>query len=117
MTKSPENIHPNCEPVIWRGKVYLSQKLVAKAAGVVPGTVACHLLRHGHLENLGIGRGRHCNHARTASKPIGTWPSQAALARAAGIKPKALNKWVRHGKSEKILLAMMRADATRRADQ
>lgn len=45
-------------PCEWNGTRYRSQAECAQAAGVSFKTVSDHLNRNGHLERLGIGKGR-----------------------------------------------------------
>jgi len=105
---------------LWRRQTYLGQEAVALAAGVAPQTVADHLRVHGNLDRLGVGRGRHTSHAAPASKPISDgsteYPSIAAMARAAGVRPKTAQNWVRSGKADRLLAALMAADARKTAD-
>ena len=104
---------------LWRDQTYLGQDAVALAAGVAPQTVADHLRVHGNLDRLGVGRGRHASHKAPASKPISDgsteYPSIAAMARAAGVRPKTAQKWVRNGQRDRLLAALMAADARKTA--
>ena len=68
---------------IWKGQIYYGAKAVAEAAGVCPATVSVHLSRHGHLDNLGIGRGR--RPPRNLVWQGKTYPSVKELAKAAGV--------------------------------
>ena len=68
---------------IWKGQIYYGAKAVAEAAGVCPATVSVHLSRHGHLDNLGIGRGR--RPPRNLVWQGKTYTSVKDLAKAAGV--------------------------------
>ncbi|WP_191569080.1 hypothetical protein [Paracoccus yeei] len=70
-------------PYEWNGHIYHGIKAVAQAAGVCPTTVSCHLLRHGHLDNLGIGRGKRA--PRNMVWHDKTYPSVKSVAEAAGV--------------------------------
>lgn len=70
-------------PYIWNGQIYYGAKAVAEAAGVCPPTVSCHLMRHGHLDNLGIGRGK--REPRNLVWQGKTYTSVKELAKAAGV--------------------------------
>jgi len=100
---------------LWRDQTYIGQEAVALAAGVAPQTVADHLRVHGNLDRLGIGRGRHGNYAAQAAKPLTvgpcSYPSIAAFARAVGLKPKCVQRWVRNGRADRLMAAHMAADA------
>jgi len=103
---------------LWRGKTYTGQRAVAEAAGVAEGTVSSHLRTHGHLDRLGLGRGRHGNSRPPRTRPIRiagrSWPSIAAFARSVGMSPRTAQKAVRAGRGDKLLAALMTADAKRR---
>lgn len=104
---------------LWRDQTYIGQKAVALAAGVAPKTVAGHLRAHGNLDRLGVGRGRHASHAAPLSKPISDgrtqYPSIAAMARAAGVRPRTAQRWVRDGKHDRLMAALMAVDARKTA--
>ena len=70
-------------PYEWNGHIYHGIKAVAQAAGVCPPTVSSHLLRHGHLDNLGIGRGKRA--PRNMVWQGKTYTSVKELAMAAGV--------------------------------
>jgi len=103
---------------LWRGKTYIGQRAVAEAAGVAEGTVSSHLRTHGHLDRMGIGRGRHGNSRPPRCRPVciagRSYPSIAAFARSVGITPKVAYRAVRTGRGDKLLTALMAADAKRR---
>ena len=67
----------------WNGHIYHGVVAVAQAAGVCPPTVSCHLMRHGHLDNLGIGRGH--RPPRNLVWQGKTYTSVKELAKAAGV--------------------------------
>ena len=67
----------------WNGHIYHGVEAVAQAAGVCPPTVSCHLMRHGHLDNLGIGRGKRA--LRNLVWQGKTYTSVKAVAEAAGV--------------------------------
>ena len=107
-------------PYLWRGQTYLGQEAVAAAAGRAQNTVSSHLRRYGNLDRLGVGSG--------GSKPgqldpaiLGhpvrkfgrCWPSQRALARDAGRALTTVRGWLRHGHDDRLLAALMAADARR----
>lgn len=112
---------PAPTPYLWRGKTYLGQSAVARAAGVHQSTIHYHLTRHGHLDYLGIGTGRHQNH-RPPSRPIRVgrreWPSIAALARHLDKPPRILYRWLRDNRHERLLKELILADEkTRQRDR
>ena len=83
-------------PYEWNGHIYHGIKAVAQAAGVCPTTVSCHLLRHGHLDNLGIGRGKRA--PRNMVWHDKTYPSVKSVAEAAGVCPATVSVHLsRHG--------------------
>ncbi|HUH39358.1 MAG TPA: hypothetical protein VL024_00665 [Castellaniella sp.] len=105
---------------LWRGKTYIGQEVVARAAGVTGPTVAAHLSRYGNLDLLGVGRGNHGKQRATASRPITIggreYPSIKDCALAHGIRPGTAQRWVRDGRHDRLLAALMAADARKTAD-
>lgn len=103
---------------LWRGRTYVGQRAVAEAAGVAEGTVSSHLRTHGHLDQLGIGRGRHGNSRPPQTRPVCIgwryWPSITAFAKSVGMNPRTAMKAVRAGRGDKLLVALMAADAEMR---
>ena len=104
---------------LWRGRTYIGQRAVAEAAGVAVATVSSHLRDHGHLDRLGTGRGTHGGARPSHSRPVciggRSWPSISAFARSIGITPRYAQKAIREGRTDKLLAALMAADARRAA--
>lgn len=102
---------------LWRGQTYIGQRAVAEAAGVAECTVSYHLITNGHLDRLGTGRGGRGK--LPTVKPFHmagrSWPSIAAFARSVGMSQKTAQKAARAGRGDKLLAALMTADAKRRA--
>ena len=99
----------------WQGRNYLGLKAVAEAAGVTQRTVSHHLTKHGSLDRLGQGPGRYPgsgdNLRRTRSKPIAGFPSIRAFADHVGVARQTAELWIREGKADRILAALMAAQA------
>ena len=98
--------------VAHKGKRYPSQAAAARALGVSERTIAYHLERYGHLDNLGKKMRRP---DRETGKPvcIGTrsWPSRAAFGRYVGVTPDAARNWFERGDMQRIIAALMKADS------
>lgn len=75
-------------PVDVRGVIYDSAAHVSEALGVTASNVY-DLVNKGRADQIGIGRGRHGNHARAASKRFAIggfeWPSMRAASLALGL--------------------------------
>ena len=103
---------PKLQPYSWRGQIYMGQDAVAAAAGVGVTVVRYHLTRHGHLDFLGVGRGGNpASHNNATGKPFQGYPSRAAAAQAIGVGKSTLTEWIRDGKADRILAALMAAQA------
>lgn len=103
---------------LWRGKTYIGQRAVAKAAGVSRHVVSYHLWRNGHLDNLGIGHvsGWPAGGNRRAVSKFGReWPSIAALAREIGRPVQTVQRWIAQANDDRLLAALMAADARKTA--
>jgi len=106
---------------LWRDQTYIGQEAVALAAGVAVQTVQYHLLHHGNLDRLGVGH--QCNwpkDGRGARKcPVAKfgreWPSISALARDIGKSEAQVRRWLNAGDDDRLLAALMAADARRTA--
>lgn len=102
---------------LWRGQTYIGAKAVAAAAGVAPHTVVSMLNKHGNLDRLGMGRGRH-NTNRSGGqnrKPVTLfgrqWSSRTALAADLGHSVSTVTRWINRGDSDRLLAALMAAVA------
>lgn len=100
----------------WKGRHYTGMSAIASAAKRDRRTIVHHLRVHGNLDRLGVGRGCHDNHQRKNQKPVSimgrSWPSRAALAKYTGLPRKAVSKWVAEGQLDRIIIALMAADAS-----
>ena len=105
----------------WRGKIYIGQAAVAKAAGVTPPTVSALLHKHGNLDRLGTGRQNNWpKDGRGARRvPVArfgrSWGSATDLAREARRPLSTILYWLKHGHDDRLLAALMAADARRTA--
>ena len=99
----------------WRGEIYVGISTVAKAAGVAEHTVSYHLNRHGNLDRLGVVHG---GNRGACGKPVvlfgRRWPSRTALALYVGRCDSRVSCWIRQGRHDLLLAAIMQADAGRR---
>ncbi|MTH76330.1 LacI family DNA-binding transcriptional regulator [Paracoccus aestuariivivens] len=97
---------------MWRGRSYVGLRSVARAAGVTTHTVSYHLNRHGHLERLQVQPG---GNAGACGKPVRVfgrvWPSRTALAAYVGRSDSRVSHWMRAGRGDLLLSALMAADA------
>lgn len=103
---------------LWRGREYHGMRAVARAAGVRHSNVSYHLRVHGHLDLMGEDRRGAKN--RGGSKPVAaagrSWPNQRALAREIGRSDETVSRWIRDGHPDRLLSALMAADARKTAD-
>ena len=106
---------------LWRGQTYIGAQAVAAAAGVVPSTVISMLNKHGNLDRLGMGRGKHHTNRSGGQnrKPVARfgrkWPSLTALADEVGHSISTVTRWLVRGDDDRLLAALMAADARRAA--
>ena len=106
---------------LWRGQTYIGAKAVAAAAGVAPHTVISMLNKHGNLDRLGMGRGRHKTNRSGGQnrKPVALfgrqWSSRTALAADVGHSISTVTRWLNRGDNDRLLVALMAADARRAA--
>jgi len=101
---------------LWRDQVYIGLRAVARAAGVTEHTVSYHLNRHGNLDRLGVvsgGNGGACGKVVNAFGR--SWPSRMALAAYVGRSGSRVSRWIRQGRTDLLLAALMAAD--RRAEK
>jgi|GEM_PF-1889160 len=97
---------------LWRDQVYVGLRAVAEAAGVTEHTVSYHLNRHGNLDRLGVvsgGNGGACGKVVNAFGR--SWPSRMALAAYVGRSDSRVSRWIRQGRADLLLAALMAADA------
>jgi len=95
----------------WRGQIYVGLRAVAEAAGVTEHTVSYHLNRHGNLDRLGVvsgGNGGACGKVVNAFGR--SWPSRTALAAHLGRSDSRVSRWVREGRADLLLAALIDAD-------
>lgn len=94
------------------GQNFPSQRAAGRELGVSGSTICYHLNAHGNLDRLGCPPG---GAAPGRCKPISvygrTWPSNSALARYVGVRPQMLHNWIRRGQMDRLLAALMVADA------
>jgi len=97
---------------LWRDRLYVGLRAVAEAAGVTDHTVSYHLNRHGNLDRLGVvpgGNGGACGKVVNAFGR--SWPSRTALAAYVGRSDGRVSCWIRQGRADLLLVALMAADA------
>lgn len=105
----------------WRGQTYIGQEAVAAAAGVTAHTVSALLNRHGNLDQLGVGRGNHRGKRRGGGNAIPVdrfgrrWPSRASMAGDLGVSLSTVQRWIAAGDDDRLLAALMAADARKAA--
>ena len=79
------------------------------------------LNKHGNLDRLGMGRGRHHTNRSGGQnrKPVTLfgrqWSSRTALAAEAGHSISTVTRWLNRGDNDRLLVALMAADARRAA--
>jgi len=101
---------------LWRDRLYVGLRAVAEAADVTEHTVSYHLNRHGNLDRLGVvpgGNGGACGKSVNAFGR--SWPSRTALAAYVGRSHSRVSCWVREGRADLLLAALI--DADRRAEK
>lgn len=106
---------------LWRGQTFIGAKAVAQAAGVSQSVVYSLLNRHGSLDQLGVGRGAHHTNRSGGHnrKPVAwlgrEWPSLTALAAEVGCSISTVTRWLDTGDDDRLLAALMAADARKTA--
>ena len=116
----------SCCPVTIRGRQYPSIRGAAREIGVAPSTIVAALDLHGHANFVGLGYRKGMrkglqNGPRNPVK-IGSchFESQAALARALGLNPWRVGKWLKPdapaASKDKLLAAVMRWQARQPTD-
>ena len=94
------------------GRRFRTQSEAAAALGVCKSTISNHLNRHGNLDRIGATPG---GRAPRRCKPIKIgpreWESNAALERYLGVRPGRVYDWLRRGDMERLMGALMAADA------
>ena len=112
---------PRAGIYLWRGREYVGMRSVARAAGVTKAAVRYHLERHGNLDRLGAGQSRkgypgwRPGNIAPVDKFGRHWPSQRALAREVGRPEGTVSWWLRLGYDDRLLAALMAADARKTA--
>lgn len=112
---------PRAGIYLWRGREYVGMRAVARAAGVTKAAVRYHLERHGNLDRLGAGQSRkgypgwRSGNFAPVDKFGRHWPSQRALAREVGRPEGTVSWWIREGYDDRLLAALMAADARKTA--
>ena len=93
-------------------KVFKSQSAAARALGVSTSTISYHLNRHGDLSRIGKPRGGTTGGNKVPVR-IGprTWPSRSDFFRYLGITEGVGRNWIRCGYADRLLAALMAADA------
>ncbi len=94
------------------GRRFRTQTEAAAALGVNKGTVSYHLNRYGNLDRIGNTPGgrapRRCKPIQVGTR---TWESNAALERYLRVRPGRVYDWLRRGDMDRLIAALMRADA------
>lgn len=113
MKRPDAAILANCLPVIGPdGTVYPSHGAAGAALGVSKRTIGYHLDRHGNLNRVGRVAARQNHPMRKAVTLAGRqWPSVALLADYLGLHHETVRRWRRVGDVERLLGALMKADA------
>lgn len=118
MSKKPQKRKPGPAPDVyeWKGRTFVGVSAVSAASGNGISTISYHLNRYGNLDRLGVGR--QCNFPPDAkSKPVDMfgrrWPSQSAMAREIGIHHSRLCRWLKAGRVDDILRAVMASETAR----
>ncbi|WP_295045148.1 hypothetical protein [uncultured Paracoccus sp.] len=91
-----------------------SQTAAAAHFGVAPSLISYHLDKHGNLSRLGKPSGGRTGGGKTPVQ-IGPrkWPSKAEFFRYLGVTDDTGRGWFRQSKTDRILAALMAADARR----
>ena len=94
------------------GVIYPSQSEAARALGVAESTIAYHLTKYGNLDRVGAPRA----HSKGGgAKPVRIghreWPSRPEFASYLGVRVTTLRGWLRRGDMQRIMGALMKADA------
>ncbi|WP_313350231.1 hypothetical protein [Paracoccus sp. (in: a-proteobacteria)] len=80
--------------------------------GVSTSAITYHLDRHGNLDRIGSPPGGkaplRCKAVRIGERE---WESQAALERYLGVKPGRVYDWLHRNQMDRLIAALMRADA------
>ena len=101
---------------LWRNREYHGIRAVCRASGMSVGAVMAHLDRHGHLDRLGR---RLSGGNVTSRRPVETfgrhWPTMTDLARYVGRPVTTVKVWLDNGDDDRLLAALMAADACRAA--
>jgi hypothetical protein len=109
-----KHTRPLGEPVRDRdGEIHPSHSAAAAALGVARQTISYHLSRHGDLTRLGGKRGGLNLHGKRIELMGRSWRSMSALARELHVTRATVVYWIDHGQRDKILAALMKADAIR----
>lgn len=99
-----------------QGRSFSSQAEAARAFGVSTSVIHYHLQRHGNLDRLGAPAGGGKGGGR---KPVRVgvheWPSRAALANHLGMSVNTVAGWIRRGRTELLIAAVMQAEIGRAA--
>lgn len=100
------------------GRVFPSQAAAARALGVSKSAVSAQLERYGNLSNLGK---RPLGRPYGGKKPVKVgsreWPSRSALARYLGRHDNCVRDWLKRGRADLLIAALMKADAQMAAEQ
>ena len=97
------------------GTIYISHGAAAKALGVSKRTIGYHLDTWGNLDRVGREAAR-LNASRRRPITIGNrqWVSVALFADYIGHQRETVRNWVRKGDMDRIIGALMKADAQQR---
>lgn len=100
------------------GRTFPSQAAAARALGVSKSAISANLERYGDLSQLGKRpKGRPYGGKRPVKVGKREWPSQAALARYVGTTDACVRDWLKRGRTELLIAALMKADAKLAAAQ
>ena len=94
------------------GILYPSQRAAARALGITDSAVEYHLARYGNLDRVGGPRshtkGGGCVPIKLAGRE---WPSRVAFADWLGVPITTVRGWLRRGDTDRLMGALMKADA------
>lgn len=101
-----------CNPCEKDGTVYASQRAAAHALGVCDSTIEYHLSKYGNLDRVGGSRAHTKGGPRVPVKIGGReWPSRPEFAAYLGVPVTTLRGWLRRNDHQRIMGALMKADA------
>lgn len=110
--RSKKGVTGRGNPVSSEKGTFPSQAAAAKAHGVSERTIGYHLDQYGDLSRLGkTFRRPRATRARRITIGPRSWPSIALLADYVGSPPETVRGWLRRNDRQRLLAALMAADA------